>query len=661
MIQAGQPERLGAHCVDGGISFALFASQASAVDLCLFDPFGEQTRRLPLPECDQGVWHGFVPGLKPGQAYGFRVHGSYHPDAGLLHNPNKLLLDPYARSLQGEFRWDPAVFGYSMSDHHKPSELDSAPFVPRSVAAEDLPELGSHQSVPWADTVFYEVNLRGYTMAHPALSEDERGRFAGMRNAQVLEYLKSLGITSVELMPVQEFVDEQFLHRRGLRNFWGYNTISFFAPAGRMMGPGGLQDFRDMTRAIHDAGLEVILDVAYNHTGESDLLGPTLAFRGIDNTAYYRTVPGQPGQYINDTGCGNTVNTDHPRVRELILASLRYWVEVMGVDGFRFDLAASLGRRPDGFDTAHPLFAEIDADPVLSRVKRIAEPWDIGPGGYQLGGFPKAWSEWNDQFRDTTRRFWRGDGGLAGELAQRLHGSADRFEHGGRGPRASINLISAHDGFTLMDLVTYEQRHNQANGEDNRDGHAHNFSQNFGLEGPSDNPEIVGLRRRQRLNLLATLLLAQGTPLLLAGDEFGNSQGGNNNAYAQDNETGWLDWSGLEQDPEFTDRVRQLLGLRRQQPLLRQAEYQHDPKHIRWLHPNGRPMTDDDWSGQQALGLLLRDESEGVALLFNPGEHEVTFSLPDAHWCCVFSSAAACDITRGRLKLAALSLAVLTA
>jgi len=548
VIRPGTSQTLGANWDGAGVNFALYSESASAVELCLFDGAGETEGRFFLPACDEGVWHGYLPGCKPGQQYGYRVQGNYDPAAGLRFNSNKLLIDPYAKQLSGQLTWSKAVFGFDTDDGHKddqvPSTLDSAAFVPKAVvqgSGEQVPRPAP--PIPWQDTIIYEVNVRGYTMLHPAVPAADRGRFRGLSNAHLLDYLKALGITSIELMPVHAFVDEDFLTERGLHNYWGYNSLSFFAPETRYLSGTDIDEFRSMVNAIHDAGLEVILDVVYNHTAEGDRLGPTLSFRGIDNLTYYRTPADSPGDYVNDTACGNTLNIDHPRVQALVCDSLCYWSRDMGVDGFRFDLCSILGRTTNGFDPQHAFFERIGNEPMLRDVKLIAEPWDLGPGGYQLGNFPSRWSEWNDQYRDAVRRFWRGDDSQTSEFARRLHGSADIFEQRGRSPRASVNYITSHDGLTLLDLVCYEQRHNENNGEDNRDGHHHNFGCNYGVEGVTSDEKINQLRRRQRLNMLASLLLSQGTPMLLGGDEFGNSQHGNNNAYAQDNEIGWIDWT----------------------------------------------------------------------------------------------------------------------
>lgn len=666
MILPGRPTVLGATADADGTNFAVFSSAARRVELCLFDDNGRQYDSFTLPECTDSVWHGYLAGCRPGQRYGYRVHGGYDAANGMRCNPAKLLLDPYARVLSGAFNWHGAV-----SDRNS---LDSAAFVPKSVVTAARGAFSAPRPrVAWADTVLYEANVRGYTMRHPQVDASERGKFAGMKNMAVLQHLKSLGITSVELMPVHAFIDEFHLATRGLRNFWGYNSISFFAPCDRYFSTDGLAEFRDMVHGIHDAGIEVILDVVYNHTAEGDGNGPTLCFRGIDNLAYYSTEPSAPGTYINDTGCGNTLNADHPRVRELVLDSLRYWHQDMGVDGFRFDLAPVLGRHNHGYSPQHPLLQAIGSDPVLSSAKLIAEPWDPGPGGYQLGNFPPRWAEWNDRFRDTVRRFWRGDPGMCGELAERLRGSADIFESRGSSALASINFVTSHDGFTLADVTAYEQRHNWANGEDNRDGHAHNFSHNYGVEGPSEDPAIVSVRARQRLNMLATLLVAQGVPMLLAGDEFGHSQGGNNNAYAQDNVTTWLDWAALQADAGFLEQVRNLLRLRARTPLLRLGDYVHGRRQtatgyieIGWYSPSGTVMSPQSWSAAHSLCAVLSEGPEEVgrdclAIVMNTRETKLAFRLPVCKsWRIEFSSALRAQCRADTLELPAQSVAVLS-
>lgn len=637
-MQAGDPTTLGATPVDDGVNFALYSSVAERVELCLFDVDGRLLQQLDLADRQDDVWHGHIAGIGDGQRYGYRVHGS---DC----NPAKLLIDPYARELDGELQWHASLFGSNLND--------SAAFVPKSVVRPLHPPLADGPKIPWSETIFYEANVRGYTMLHPAVDSIDRGTFNGMRNKDVLAYIKSLGITSVELMPVHAFADEHHLAEKGLRNFWGYNSISFFAPAPRYTIENPIAEFRDMVSALHDAGLEVILDVVYNHTAESGRSGPTFSFRGIDEHSYYRVAAN--GEHINDTGCGNTIDADNPVVQQLIIDSLRYWATCMGIDGFRFDLATILGRHATGFSRDHPLLTAISKDPVLRDRKLIAEPWDPGPGGYQLGQFTSPWAEWNDKFRDATRAYWRGDIDATADLASRLRGSADIFEASSRRPHASVNKISSHDGFTLADLVSYEHRHNEANGENNRDGHSHNYNCNHGVEGATEDKTILALRRRHRMNLLATLFLSQGTPLLLAGDEFGNSQSGNNNAYAQDNEIGWLNWNGCEDDPDFLAAVRTLIRLRRDNRLLHLDEYIHNHSgdtdeqlSIRWINPDGGDRSDDDWGFGHAFGMLLgRRSSQGqeisLAVLVNVWDEGLQFELPacDAgkHWQLAFSSA----------------------
>jgi glycogen operon protein len=642
------PERLGPSPDEHGTRFAVFSSIAERVEVCLFDAAGAECARHDLVRSDNSAWSLHVPGCAPGQRYGYRVHGPYDPDRGLRCNPAKLLIDPYARRLDGEFEWTEAVFD---TNH-----LDSAGALPFSVVTETgVPADETRPRVPWGETIFYECNLRGYTMRHPAVDEARRGTFAGFRNREVIEYIKALGVSSVELMPVHAFIDERHLADLGLRNFWGYNSINFFAPMPRYAHGDADVELRDMVRTLHDAGLEVILDVAYNHTGEGGADGPTISLRGLDNLAYYRTPPYEPGVYVNDTGCGNTLNVDHPRARELVIESLAWYAEVMGVDGFRFDLATILGRRSDGYAKGHPLLMAISNDARLTDTKLVAEPWDPGPGGYQLGNFPPRWGEWNDVYRDTVRQFWRGDHGKSGMLARRMHGSADIFEASLRGPVSSVNLLTAHDGFTLTDAVSYVHRHNEANGENNRDGHAHNYSCNYGVEGETDDETINRRRRRHRLNLLATLLFSQGTPLLLAGDEFGNSQRGNNNAYAQDNETGWLDWSGLDADPEFTEQVRRLVQLRREIPLLRVQQYVHGTLQrddgvvsIDWINQQGDAKHSSEWADSRAFTKVISHarpdgHESAIAILLNahddPAHMGLSRSSAPRTWQAAFCSA----------------------
>ncbi|MBT8104334.1 MAG: glycogen debranching protein GlgX [Woeseiaceae bacterium] len=634
MIKRERPEALGPTPDGDGTSFAVYSAIAQRVELCLFDDAGKATYCFDLVRDDDCVWHGFLAGCEVGQRYGYRVHGPFDPERGLRCNPSKLLIDPYARRLAGELTWDEAVFDSN--------DIDSAGHVPFSVVTE-VGRLAEEPRprIPWNETIFYECNVRGFTMRHPALDEARRGTFAGLSNRKVIDYIKALGVTSVELMPAHAFVDEHHLSELGLRNLWGYNSISYFAPMPRYASGDADVELRDAVRALHDAGLEVILDVAYNHTGEGGGTGPTISFRGIDNLTYYRTAPLDPGNYVNDTGCGNTINADHPRVRELIVDSLAYYATCMGFDGFRFDLATILGRRSDGFVKGHPLLIEISNDPRLADVKLVAEPWDPGPGGYQLGNFPPRWAEWNDLYRDDVRRFWRGDHGKSGTLARRLHGSSDVFEAGMRGPDSSVNLVAAHDGYTLRDAVSYINRHNEANGEDNRDGHSHNFSCNHGVEGETDDEEVNRHRRRHRLNLLATLFFSQGTPLLLAGDEFGNSQQGNNNAYAQDNETGWLDWSGREADSQFVALTTKLIRLRKETPLLRLPAYVHetleldgDRIRIDWINQKGDRKQAPEWADSRAFTkIITRSGADGdesaVAILVNAHDHSAHMRLSE--------------------------------
>jgi len=685
MMIEGSPGRLGACLENDGVNFALYSGGAETVELCLYDEDRRETVKHMLPGKDDGVWHGFLPGCQVSQRYGYRVHGPWSPEKGLRYNPAKLLIDPYARRMDGVFHWNRAVYDYLPDSQrtawHK-SELDSAPFIPLSVVSQPRERGGAHSSwIPWAETIIYETNVRGFTMRHPDIPQAERGRFRGLSNGRILDYLKALGVTSVELMPVHALIDEAFLVKKGLRNLWGYNSIQFFTPDPRFAAHDPAEEFREMVNAIHDAGMEVILDVVYNHTGEGDERGPTLSFRGIDNQAYYRFEAGDPGRQVNDTGCGNTLNTDHPRVQNLVLDSLVYWHREMGVDGFRFDLATVLGRTGHGFSRKHPLLSRVGIEPELYRAKLIAEPWDPGPGGYQLGKFPLEWAEWNDRYRDTVRRYWRGDAARSSEFAQRIHGSADLFERGGRDPFASINFVSSHDGFTLSDVVSYKNRNNEANLESNQDGHAHNFSCNHGEEGATADAAINGVRRQQRLNMLATLMFSQGTPMLLAGDEFGNSQGGNNNAYAQDNETGWLDWHGLQEDPGFADKVRELVRLRRKLPLLRQARYVHGRMptdqgwcDIAWLHPDGRPMVQSDWASGQQISLFYTCHEEqheyspvthAIAILFNASVEAAEFALPSglpSDWVLRFFSSTAPPVEPrpGQWQLAARSLVLAT-
>jgi len=675
------PPARGVFLEDGGARFRVFSACAERVSLCLLDADGAERARHDLEPAGDGDWEVHVPECGPGQRYGYRAHGLWAPDQGARCNPAKLLLDPYARRLAGDLRWDPAVFDYVLEEAGagwRRDRRDSAPFVPHSVVT-DVPRAGPRREAvrAWTDSVIYETNVRGFTMRFPGLDDAQRGRLAGLANGEVLAYLKALGITTVELMPVHAWVDERHLAERGQRNLWGYNTIGFFAVAPRLAGPEPEAEFRAMTAALHDAGFEVLLDVVYNHTGEGDALGPTLAFRGLDNRAYYRVESGDRGAYVNAAGTGNTLNVDHPVARRLVLDSLRHWHRVMGVDGFRFDIAPVLGLGTGGFDPRHPLLQAIGQDPDLADARLVAEPW--GPAHYELGRFPAPWAEWNDRYRDTVRRFWRRDPDQLSALARRMHGSAERFDTPGRGPGASVNFVTAHDGFTLRDLVSYARRHNEANGEGNRDGHSSNYSTNHGEEGDTDSAPINALRRRHRLNLLATLLFSQGVPMLLAGDEAGNTQAGNNNAYAQDNETGWVDWAGIEEDPEFTAEVRRMIALRRAHPLLRQPDYLHghyasgaDDRDIDWFHPEGRPMAPGDWGAGAAVLKLLTgpagsgdfgDTAHRLAIAVNGYDREVEFHLPgEQAWDLAYATDGAEPGARtSPVRVAAWSLALLEA
>jgi isoamylase len=551
-LKPGVPYPLGATCDGLGTNFAVFSANAERIDLCLFDPSGRrEIARLTLPECTDEVWHGYLPNAGPGLLYGYRAQGPYEPQRGLRFNPHKLLLDPYARRIAGELRWSDALFGHRVNSARADLSFDrrdSAPGMPKAVVIDDSFNWGNDRppNVPWADTVIYEAHLRGLTMLREDVRPHERGTFMALSDERTIDYLRRLGITAIELLPIHAFVQDRFLLEKGLRNYWGYNTIGFFAIEQRYLSNNSANEMRVAVRRLHAAGIEVILDVVYNHTAEGSELGPTLSFRGLDNTSYYRLLPDDPRYYINDTGTGNTVNLSHPRVLQMVMDSLRYWVTSFHVDGFRFDLGVTLGREPNGFDPGSGFFDVLRQDPVLSRVKLISEPWDIGPGGYQLGHHPPGFAEWNDRFRDGLRRYWRGDAGQRGDVAARLAGSGDIFDRRARRPWASINYVASHDGYALADVTSYVERHNEANGEDNRDGHSENYSANWGVEGPTDDPAILSTRASVRRAMLTSLFFAHGTPMLLAGDEFGRTQHGNNNAYAQDNEISWLDWKQAE-------------------------------------------------------------------------------------------------------------------
>lgn len=644
-VTEGLPFPLGATWDGLGVNFALFSAHATKVELCLFDSSGQiELERIELPEYTDEIWHGYLPDAHPGVIYGYRVYGPYDPENGHRFNPNKLLIDPYAKQLVGKLEWSEALFGYTIG--HPDADLsfderDSAPFVPKAKVIDPAFTWGTHRRphVPWNDTIVYEANVRGMSMRHPAVPDELRGTFAGMMNSQMVQHLQSLGVTSIELLPVHAFANEPHLLEKGMNNYWGYNTIGFFAPHAPYLASGKISEFKEMVARLHHAGLEVILDVVYNHSAEGNERGPTLSMRGIDNSTYYRLMPDNKRYYINDSGTGNTLDLGHPCVLQMVTDSLRYWATEMGVDGFRFDLATILARHHDGFDERHGFLVACRQDPVLSKVKLIAEPWDCGPGGYQVGGFPPGWAEWNDQFRDDVRAYWRGDEGKLPELARRLTASGDHFNQRGRRPNASVNFITAHDGFTLRDLVSYNHKHNQANGEDNNDGHDHNLSWNHGHEGPTKDPEIRELRLRQMRNMLSTLVFSQGTPMLLSGDEFGRTQKGNNNVYCQDNELGWIDWNLDDEGRSLLDFTRRIISLRRAYPILRRGRflvglYNEDlgVKDVTWLSPTGEEMTEDNWHDSHArcMGMLMDGRAQPTGIR-RPGEDATLLLVVNSH------------------------------
>jgi isoamylase len=640
-LAAGSPHPLGATFDGKGVNFALFSAHATKVELCLFEG-NRETTRLALPERSNDVWHGYLPDAEPGLSYGYRVHGPYDPLNGHRFNPNKLLIDPYARALDRPFEWNDLHCGYTIGDPRGDLSFDTrdnAALMPKCRVAAPAAESGEAKpQTPLADSIIYEMHVRGTTMRHPDTPEKLRGSFAALARPEIINHLRDLGITAVELLPVHAFATTRALAQRHLGEYWGYNSVAFFAPEPRYLSGGDVAEFRQMVRAFHDAGIEVILDVVFNHTGEAGEFGPTLSFRGIDNASYY-CLAEDKRRYLDVTGCKNTLNISHPRVLQLVMDSLRYWAGEMGVDGFRFDLAVSLAREQRHFTPHAAFFATIAQDPVLANVKLIAEPWDLGVDGYQLGGFPPRWSEWNDKYRDTLRRFWRGDGGMLGDLAYRLTGSSDVFV---RGPAASVNFITAHDGFTLQDLVSYRTKRNKANGEDNRDGANENYSWDCGVEGETDDPPIRALRARQKRNMMASLLLSQGVPMLVGGDELGRTQAGNNNAYCQDNAINWIDWSGA--DLSFRDFVRRLIAIRREHPVFHRADFFHGnhidggpTRDILWLAPGGSEMTQDDWNAGEvrALGARYaadpkRSGARAFLLLMNAADAAVSFRLPGA-------------------------------
>lgn len=657
-VRPGTPYPLGATWDGLGINFALYSEHAEKVELLFFGSpeDAEPSQTLALPERTGPIWHGYYTGVYPGQLYAYRVHGPFEPHRGLRFNANKVLLDPYAKALGRSLRWDNALFGYTIGDAGEDlsqGETDSAPFAPLGMVIEDAFAWGDDRrpKIPWENTVIYEAHVKGISKLHPEVDEHLRGTYLGLASEPILEHLTSLGVTTVELLPVQTFTNDHYLVEQGLSNYWGYNPLGYFAPEPRYATrpEAAVHEFKMMVRALHDAGLEVIIDVVYNHTGEGNQLGPTLSYRGIDNLNYYKTKPGEGRFYMDYTGTGNTLDATNPVVVRLITDSLRYWVEEMHVDGFRFDLASSLARGFDDINMQSLALQAIEQDPVLSQVKLIAEPWDVGPNGYQVGGFPWNWSEWNGRYRDTIRSYWHGGEGLNAELATRVTGSSDLYAHSGRHPFASINFITAHDGFTLQDLVSYDQKHNEANHEGNRDGEDHNTSYNGGAEGRTDDPDILKNRETRKRSFLATLLLSQGVPMLLGGDELSRTQGGSNNAYCQDNEISWLDWDLDEREKEFLDFVRELIAFRRAHPIFHRRSFltgegDEGCRDVTWLHPEGREMMEGDWHDPKlrSLGMLLcgeasselpragqsRDNDESYLLLFH-GRRSSRFTLPE--------------------------------
>jgi len=641
-LEPGSPYPRGATWDGGGVNFALFSANATKVELCLFDQKGRrETDRVALPEFTHEVWHGYLPDVRPGQLYGYRVHGPYDPPNGHRFNPYKLVIDPYAKALHGDIKWHDSLFGYRVGSPRGdllPDRRDSAFVIPKCVVVDTAASSDRPLRHKWADTIIYEAHVKGMTAAREDIPERIRGTFAAFGDPRIVDHLVKLGVTAVELMPVQSFFDDRYLVEKKLHNYWGYNTANYFSPAQRYFSPGGgLQEFQMMVRRLHEAGLEVILDVVYNHTAEGNHLGPTLSFRGIDNASYYMLAEDRR-YYFDATGCGNTVNLRHPRVLQMVMDSLRYWVETCHIDGFRFDLATSLGREYDHFDQNAVFLDAIRQDPILQRVKLIAEPWDVGPNGYQLGNFPPGWGEWNGRYRDDLRSFWKGDQGQLPNFARGVLGSADLFDRHGRKPWASVNFVTAHDGFTLHDLWSYNHKHNEANLEDNRDGHDDNRSWNCGVEGPTDDPAILDLRDRLRRGTMATLVLAQGTPMILMGDEVGRTQDGNNNAYCQDNPIAWMKWDGLsERDSAFHAFVRGLIALRKRYPLLRERNFLHGhaidgngTRDVVWFRPDGQEMDEGAWGDGNArvVGLLLRSASERLLMLVSAWHDTLSFTLP---------------------------------
>ncbi|WP_003897920.1 glycogen debranching protein GlgX [Mycolicibacterium smegmatis] len=677
-IWRGKAYPLGATYDGSGTNFALFSEVAERVELCLFDDDGDGLRetRITLPEVDGFVWHGFIPNIEPGQRYGYRVHGPYDPAAGHRCNPNKLVLDPYAKAIDGQFDWGQPLFSYNFGDPDSRNDDDSAPNMPKSVVINPYFDWGVDRppSHDYADTVIYEAHVKGLTQTHPDIPDNIRGTYAAVAHPAIVEHLQNLGINAIELMPVHHFANDSTLIDKGLSNYWGYNTIGFLAPDSKYSSspnPGGqVQEFKAMVRTLHEAGIEVILDVVYNHTAEGNHMGPTLSFRGIDNAAYYRLVDDDKRYYMDYTGTGNSLNVGHPHALQLIMDSLRYWVIEMHVDGFRFDLASTLAREFYDVDRLATFFELVQQDPVVSQVKLIAEPWDVGPGGYQVGNFPPLWTEWNGKYRDTVRDYWRGEPATLDEFASRITGSADLYEQTGRRPFASINFVIAHDGFTLRDLVSYNEKHNEANGEDNNDGESHNRSWNCGAEGPTDDPEVNALRSRQQRNFITTLLLSQGVPMLAHGDELGRTQQGNNNVYCQDSELSWIDWESA--DTELLEFTQKVSALRSAHPVFRRRRFFNgrpvrrpgEPRlpDIGWYAPDGSEMTDEDWDAGYAKSMAVYLNGQGIPdrdergqrivddsfyMCFNAHYEPIEFVLPPSdfaeQWVEVINTAADCS------------------
>ncbi|MFV9635114.1 glycogen debranching protein GlgX [Mycobacterium neumannii] len=671
-VWPGKAYPLGATYDGTGTNFAVFSEAAEKVELCLFDADGTETR-ITLPENDAFVWHGFIPNIEPGQRYGYRVHGTYDPPTGQRCNPNKLLLDPYSKAIDGNFDWNQSLFSYNFGDPDSRNDDDSAASMPKSVVINPFFDWGNDRppGYEYADSVIYEAHVKGLTQTHPDIPENIRGTYSAVAHPVIIEHLQSLGVTAIELLPVHHFANDSTLIDKGLSNYWGYNTIGFLAPDSKYSSspnPGGqVQEFKAMVRALHEAGIEVILDVVYNHTAEGNHLGPTLSMRGIDNGAYYRLVEDDKRYYMDYTGTGNSLNVGHPHSLQLIMDSLRYWVTEMHVDGFRFDLASTLAREFYDVDRLSTFFELVQQDPTVSQVKLIAEPWDVGPGGYQVGNFPPQWTEWNGKYRDTVRDYWRGEPATLDELAYRLTGSADLYEQTGRRPVASINFVIAHDGFTLRDLVSYNEKHNEANGEDNNDGESHNRSWNCGVEGPTDDPEINALRSRQQRNFLTTLLLSQGVPMIAHGDELGRTQQGNNNVYCQDNELSWIDWS--DPDTELMEFTRKVSALRAAHPVFRRRRFFSGRPvrqrggdglpDIAWFAPDASEMSDEDWDTGYAKSIAVYLNGNGIpdrdvrgqrivddsfVLCFNAHYEPIDFVMPEkkfgGSWIAVIDTAA---------------------